>query len=157
MDQAQVHSLLQQLAATQLRRATLPAAAAAEARALAAREAAAGERCAAATEASRARVEALLAGVPAPLLALAGARAALQLTADQRLALEVHLLAAEEAELRRAVGALEAEAAGLEARERAALASLEALPNELQHMQQQVADARVRGARARARLGPAPA
>jgi hypothetical protein len=148
-DAGQLSSLLHQLATVQHRRATLPDATAAEVRALAAREGAAAARRAQATEASRARVEALLSGVPAPLLALAGARASLQLTADQRLALEVHLLAAEEAELQRATAALEAEAAALEARERAALASLEALPSELQRLQQQAADVRVRDGRGR--------
>ena len=144
MDHGQVQSMLLQLASVQHRRATLPDACAAELRALAAREATAAARRAQATEASRARVEALLSGAPAPLLALAGQRASMQLTADQRLALECHLLALEEAELRRQVGLLEAEEAALGARERAAQASLAAMPSELQRLQQQAADVKVR-------------
>jgi hypothetical protein len=143
MDQGQVQSLLHQLAAVQHRRSTLPDACQAELNSLAARERLAIAGREQATEASRARVEALLSGVPAPLLALAGQRASMQLTADQRLALECHLLSAEEAELRRQVSALEVEAAALEAREKAAQANLEAIPSELQRLQQQAADVKV--------------
>jgi hypothetical protein len=67
---------------------------------LGAREEAAASRASAAPIAARARVDALLAGVPAPLLALSGARASAALTADQRLALENYLLAQQAAELR---------------------------------------------------------
>lgn len=144
MDNGQVTSLLAQLAIVQQRRGQLPDVLRAELYALNQREASAAARKALATEACRARVEALLSGVPAPLLALAGQRASLQLTADQRLALECYLVALEEAELQRQVGVLEAEASSLEARERSALGILESIPSEHKRLQQQAADIKVR-------------
>jgi len=68
----------------------------------------------------------------------------MQLTPDQRLALENYLLNLEESELRRQVSALEAEAEALMARERAARAALDAIPSELQRLQQQAAEMKVR-------------
>lgn len=134
---------LTQLAATQRHRAKLPEASASESQALGSRKATARTRKDLAVEVSRARVEALLTGVSAPLLALAGQRASLQLTPDQRLALENYLLNLEEAELKRQVSALEAEAEALVARERAAKAALDAIPSELQRLQQQAAEVKV--------------
>jgi hypothetical protein len=127
---------------------------------LGAREEAAAARAAAAPVAARARVDALLAGVPAPLLALSGARASAALTADQRLALENYLLAQQTAELRRQLSSLEAEAEALAARERAARAGLDAVPSELERLREEAAMVVVRGPhlpRARARRDrPAP-
>lgn len=134
---------LTQLAATQRHRAKLPEASSSESQSLGSRKANARTRKDLAVEVSRARVEALLTGVSAPLLALAGQRASLQLTPDQRLALENYLLNLEEAELKRQVSALEAEAEALIARERAAKAALEAIPSELQRLQQQAAEVKV--------------
>ena len=110
-----------------------------------AREEAAASRASAAPIAARARVDALLAGVPAPLLALSGARASAALTADQRLALENYLLAQQAAELRRQTTALEAEAEALAARERAARAGLDAIPSELERVREEAAMVAVRG------------
>jgi len=138
-------AILSQLLAVQRQRAQLPAAAAAEAYGLGAREEAAASRASAAPIAARARVDALLAGVPAPLLALSGARASAALTADQRLALENYLLAQQAAELRRQTSALEAEAEALAARERAARAGLDAIPSELERMREEAAMVAVRG------------
>ena len=145
-------AILSQLQAIQRQRAQLPATAATEAYGLGAREEAAAARAAAAPIAARARVDALLAGVPAPLLALSGARASAALTADQRLALENYLLAQQASELRRQLSALEAEAEALAARERAARAGLDAIPSELERLREEASMVTVRcAAAARAR------
>jgi hypothetical protein len=141
----QCELLLGQLAAVQAARASAPALAAAEASACGAREAAAEERRAHARVSARARVDALLHSVPAPLLALAGQRASAQLTPDQRLALETHLLALEEAEHARAVTVLEAEVDALQAREASARSALLAIPSEMARMRQEAAVLQVRG------------
>ena len=138
-------AMLAQLLAIQRQRASLPSSAASEAYALGAREEAAEARAATAPIAARARVDALLAGVSAPLLALSGARASAALTADQRLALENYLLAQQASELRRQLSALEAEAEALSARERAARAGLDAIPSELERLREEAAVVKVRG------------
>lgn len=140
----QVSIQLGQLASIQRQRASLPELSSSESRVLGQREISAHHRLENAVEVSRARVEALLTGVSAPLLALAGQRTSMQLTPDQRLALENYLLNLEESELRRQVSALEAEAEALMARERAARAALDAIPSELQRLQQQAAEMKVR-------------
>jgi hypothetical protein len=137
-------AILSQLQAIQRQRTQLPATAAAEAYGLGAREEAAAARAAAAPIAARARVDALLAGVPSPLLLLSGARASAALTADQRLALENYLLAQQAAELRRQASALEAEAEALGARERAARAGLDAIPSEFERLREEASMVTVR-------------
>ncbi len=119
--------LLSQLMSVQAERAAASTSLFTEASLCGAREAEATARESTAPAAARARVDALLAGVPAPLLILAGSRAALSLSADQRLALELHILTLEEAELRRAAVAADAAYDAAVAREASAHAQMDVL------------------------------
>ena len=118
-------SLLSQLSIIQSERASIPSTLRSESLLLGAREAEAISRASSSSASARARVDALLLGVPAPLLILAGSRAGMGLNSDQRLALELHILDLEEDELRRAAVMADAAAESAGARESAARAQIE--------------------------------
>ena len=118
-------TLLQQLLAVQMERAAAPSKLYNEASLLGAREAESSLRASSAVASARVRVNALLSGVPAALLILAGSRAAMGLTSDQRLALEMRILALEEEELLRSVALADADAEAAGARESSARAQME--------------------------------